>query len=206
MKKYLVFLVALAFFLGLASAPMAGENAKAMKGGMKMEMKGIKGMSRDGLIKLAQSAAPLSISWEATILVPTEGGKLAEAKKGTNGFTCLPDISGQEEPDPICADPAATQWLMDLVNKKAKPTNAVPGIAYMAKGGWHWEKDGRIVDMGAPGANRVKEPPHWRVFWPFESRVTRLPDYPGKFKTYVMYDGTPYSHLMIYQNPNGISK
>lgn len=158
-------------------------------------------MSKDDLIKLAMSAAPARISKDATVMIPGEGGKMVEAKKGTNGFTCLPDIDGQEKPDPICGDPAAMQWANDLMSGAPKPSNTVPGISYMAQGGWHWEKDGKILMKGEEGSKRVSEPPHWMIFWPVDSKASGIPNLPTKFGAYVMFDGTPYAHLMIYQNP-----
>lgn len=187
-----------------AGALILGLSVEAYPG--EMAGKGIKGLSNVQLVNLAQSAAPLGISREATVLIPGEDGKLVEARKGTNGFTCVPDISGQEEPDPFCGDRAATQWLMDVLANNEKPGNTVPGIAYMGKGGWHWEKDGKIVSSGTEGAMRVKEPPHWMVFWPVGSRETALPTMPGKFGAYIMYDGSPYAHIMIYQDPNKIGR
>lgn len=168
--------------------------------------KGIKGMSQAGMMKMARSAAPPRISDNATILLPGPDGKLMEAKKGTNGFTCIPDLDGQEKPDPICADKAATEFIVSMMNKEAKPANKEPGVAYMAQGGWHWEKDGRVVMSDTPGAKRVKEPPHWMMLWPFDMKSTMLPDRPGKFGTYIMFEGTPYAHLMIYQDPNKLGK
>src|SRR3569623_466311 len=126
-------------------------------------------MSKDDLIKLAMSAAPAKISKDATVLIPGEDGKLVEVKKGSNGFTCIPDIDGQEKPDPICADPAAWQWGSDMLSGAPKPTNTAPGIAYMARGGWHWEKDGKILMKEEPGSKRVKEPPHWMILWRWRS-------------------------------------
>ena len=158
-------------------------------------------MSKDQLIKLAMSAAPPSISQDATIMVPGENGQMVEAKKGTNGFTCIPDIDGQEKPDPMCADAAAMQWGNDYMSGAPKPANTVPGIAYMARGGWHWEKGGKILMKPEEGAKRIAEPPHWMVFWPFDSKGSGLPSLPGKFQTYIMFEGTPYAHLMIYQDP-----
>lgn len=167
---------------------------------------GMKGKPKEEQIKVAQSAAPPSISKDAAVMTIGEDGKLTEAKKGSNGFTCIPEIEVQEEPDPICVDPAGWQWLSDAVSGKPKPANAVPGIAYMAKGGWHWEKDGKITPAtkNEPGAKRVKEPPHWMVLGPFDSKTSGLPSMHNQFETYIMYDGTPYSHLMIYQDPNKI--
>lgn len=168
--------------------------------------KGIEDMSREEMIKTAMSAAPDKISKEATVMVPGPDGKLTMAKQGTNEFTCIPDISGQETPDPFCGDKAAMQWMNDLVSKKERPSNTEPGIAYMAKGGWHWEKDGKILSGPEPDAKRMKEPPHWMVFWPFDTEETSLPAEPGRFGAYVMYEGTPYAHLMVYQDPSKMEK
>ena len=164
----------------------------------------IEAMSSAEQIKIAESAAPARISRDAAVMVIGKDGKLAEAKKGTNGFTCVPSIEGQEIPDPICMDAPAYKWLTDAMEGKPKPTNTSPGVAYMARGGWHWEKDGKItpVTKNEPGAKRVKEPPHWMILWPFTPEKSGLPSVPKKFGTYVMYDGTPYAHLMIYQDPN----
>lgn len=162
---------------------------------------GIRGMSKEELINLALSAAPPEIAKDATAMVPGEDGKMVEGKKGTNGFTCFPDVDGQSVPDPICNDAAATQWVSDLMSGAPKPTNTVPGIAYMAKGGWHFEKDGKIIMKNEPGSKKVKEPGHWMVFWPFDSKTTGFPTLSQKFGTYIMFDGTPYAHLMVYQDP-----
>lgn len=166
--------------------------------------KDVKSVSKEEQIKLAQSAAPPHISNDATVMVIGGDGKMVEAKKGTNGFTCFPYVDSQEMPDPICMDQPSLQWVNDFMNNAPKPTNSVPGIAYMARGGWHWEKDDKITPTtkNEPEAKMVKEPPHWMVFWPFDSKKSGLSSMPHKFGTYVMYEGTPYSHLMIYQDPN----
>ena len=208
MKRLLTLTAALALAAGLATLSSAQDYDSAPDPG-KMPMSGAQKMkpSKDKLIKQALSAAPRSISKDAAVMLPGEGGALETAKTGTNGFTCFPDVDGQEIPDPVCADENATQWIMDLVAKKDKPTNTMPGVAYMAKGGWHWEKDGKIImNKDEPGARRVKEPPHWMIFWAFDASRTMLPAVPRKFGAYVMFDGTPYAHLMIYQDPNTIGK
>jgi len=162
----------------------------------------IKGMSKDELIKLSRSGGPAAVSKDATILLPGADGKLMQAVKGTNGFTCMPDIDGMKVPDPICADAASMQWVNDLMSGAPKPTNAVPGVAYMAKGGWYFKKDGKILMENEPGAEAIQEPPHWMIFWPFENKTVGLPTFPDSFGVYIMWDGTPYAHLMIFQDPN----
>jgi hypothetical protein len=196
MKQILHFLFAIVLTITITSLAMAGEKKK-MKGESP-----IKSMSKEQLIKLAESAAPAGISKDATIMVPGEDGKLMEARKGTNGFTCIPDVDGLSKPDPICFDQPTGQWVNDLMSGAPKPTNTAPGISYMAQGGWHFEKDGMILMKNEPGAKTMREPPHWMVVWPFDSKATGLPSMPAKHGTYVMWDGTPYAHLMIHQDPN----
>ena len=194
MKYFQRMILVVLFLMGLTSLSIAMEKGQSP----------IKGMSKEALVKLALSAAPKGIAKDAAVMIPGEDGKMIEAKKGSNGFTCFPDVDGQEVPDPICADPAASQWITDLMSGAPKPTNTVPGISYMAKGGWHFEKEGKIFMKDEPGDVRVSDPPHWMVFWPVDSKASGLPSLPSKFGTYVMFEGTPYAHLMIYQNPNTV--
>jgi len=41
----------------------------------------------------------------------------------------------------------------------------------------------------------------WMILWPVENQTSGLPLMPNKFGTYVMFEGTPYAHLMVYQDP-----
>jgi hypothetical protein len=160
--------------------------------------------SVDELVQLALSAAPPSISKDATVLVPGKDGNFVEAKKGSNGFTCLADDLGTPKPDPMCLDPAATQWAMSFIKGEAKPANTMPGIGYMARGGQHWEKDGKMLMKQESGAKIVDEPPHWMIFWPFDSKTTAIPAQAHTGKTYIMFEGTPFAHLMIVQDPKDV--
>ncbi len=182
-------------------ASIASTAVAAEKGGKKGHGKDIKTMSQEQQIKIAESAAPARISKDATVIVFGEGGKLTEARKGNNGFTCIPTVNFRPDPDPMCFDLAVGQWVDALVNKKEKPDNTVPGISYMARGGYHWEKSGKILMEEAPGAKLVKEPPHWMIMWPFSAAETKLPSLPNASGTYVMFDGSPYAHVMVYQDP-----
>jgi hypothetical protein len=78
----------------------------------------------------------------------------------------------------------------------------VPGISYMARGGYHWEKDGKVLMDEEPGAKLVKEPPHWMMMWPFDSTTSKLPTPPNPAGVWIMFDGSPFAHLMVYQDPN----
>jgi len=154
-------------------------------------------------IALARSGAPGAIGKGARVMDMDNQGKLVELAPGTNGFTCLPDDPSTPMADPMCADAPGFQWILDMVSKAPKPTNTAPGFAYMAKGGQHYEKGGKILMANEAGAAIVDEPPHWMLFWPYSAAATGLPSLPqGKGGTYVMWDGTPYAHLMVYQDPN----
>lgn len=157
--------------------------------------------SRDDLIQTALSAAPAQIAREAGVLLPDADGKLVEVRKSGNGFHCIPSVNHRPEPDPMCFDAAVGQWVQSLEAKAEKPANTVPGIAYMARGGYHWEKDGVVVMEEQPGAKLVKEPPHWMLMWPFSSAATKLPTRPNPSGAWIMFDGNPYAHVMIYQDP-----
>jgi hypothetical protein len=163
--------------------------------------KATKSLPKDEQMKIAQSAAPPNISKDATVMVYGEDGKLVEAKKGTNGFTCIPSIENGPKPDPMCMDQAVGQWANDFMSGAPKPTNTVPGVAYMAKGGYHWTKDGKMLIKEEPGAKPVKEPAHWMIMWPFEADAAQLPTEPNPGGVWIMFAGTPYAHLMIYQDP-----
>jgi hypothetical protein len=189
----LIMMVAACFVPALADAgPQAGKKAAGMKE--------VKSLSEAEQTKLALSAAPSHIAKEAGVMIYGPDGKLTETKKSQNGFTCIPTVMNLPEPDPMCMDAAVQQWMTDLMNNAPKPTNTVPGVAYMARGGSHFEKDGRVV-MSGEGAKVVSEPPHWMVMWPFEAAATKLPTRPNPSGVYIMFEGTPYAHLMVYQDP-----
>jgi len=182
----------------LLTPPIAAAGDKPSKKGA--AVKEVKTMSETDQTALALSAAPGHIAREAGIMIYGADGKLTETEKSANGFTCIPTVMNLPEPDPRCMDAAVYQWLTDLANNAPKPTNTVPGIAYMAHGGSHFDKGGKVV-MSGEGAKVVKEPPHWMVMWPFEAASTELPTSTSPSGVYIMFEGTPYAHLMVYQDP-----
>jgi len=167
----------------------------------KSTVKDVKAMSEKDQTALALSAAPARLAKDAGVMIYGADGKLTEVKKGTNGFTCIPTVMNLPVPDPICMDAASNQWMTDVMNNAPKPSNTVPGIAYMSRGGSHFEKSGKVV-MAGEGAKVVKEPPHWMVMWPFDPNASQLPTVPNPSGVYIMFEGSPYAHLMIYQDPN----
>ena len=196
MIRHIMLTILIASTLMMPAIATAGD--KPSKKGA--SVKEVKSMSGKDQTALALSAAPAHMTKEAGVMIYGADGKLTETKKSANGFTCIPTVMNLPVPDPMCMDAAVQQWMTDLMNNAPKPTNTVPGIAYMARGGSHFEKGGKVV-MSGDGAKIVKEPAHWMVMWPFDAAATKLPTAPNPSGTYIMFDGSPYSHLMVYQDP-----
>lgn len=196
MKKMRLFCSVVALGLMMVySGPVHAKSDKKLS-----TVKDVKSLSEGEQIKLALSGAPPNLVKEVGVMIYGADGKLTESKKSTNGFTCIPTVMNLPDPDPMCMDAAVQQWMKDLMDGAPKPSNTVPGIAYMARGGSHFEKDGKVV-MGGVGAKTVKEPPHWMLMWPFDAEATQLPTAPNVSGVYIMFERTPYAHLMIYQDP-----
>jgi hypothetical protein len=150
---------------------------------------------------MARAGAPTPVSLSAQIAMFDPVTKEVRVlTPGTNGMTCtlMPDGTNA----PFCGDANAWRWLVDAFSGKEKPTNPGPGVAYMAQGGWHFETpDGESVMAPGPNTKAVGEPPHWMLTWPINARTTGLPTKPNPGGVYVMFDGTPYAHLMVYEDP-----
>ena len=39
------------------------------------------------------------------------------------------------------------------------------------------------------------------IMWPFDPAATKLPTAPNPLGSYIMFDGSPYAHVMVYQDP-----
>jgi hypothetical protein len=85
-------------------------------------------------IASAQSAAPASISTHATIVSLDSKGAMQTLRKGTNGWTCMPDAPDTPGPDPMCFDGNAAKWVAAWTAHKSPPDGTV-GVMYMLKGG-----------------------------------------------------------------------
>ncbi len=145
----------------------------------------------------AQSAAPAAISSKATIVQMDDKGAMQVLRKGSNGWTCMPDAPSTPGPDPMCFDANAGKWAEAWVGHKPPPEGAV-GVMYMLEGG----TDASNVDPYAtkPTAENawVKTGPHIMIVGSKEI----LAGYPSGASPdtaapYVMWAGTPYAHLMV---------
>jgi hypothetical protein len=155
--------------------------------------------SRDAKIREAMTAGPASITANATIMdwPATEGGAPVELRRGTNGWTCFPDLPATEGSDPMCLDEVWLQFF-DAFLKKEAPRATRIGIGYMAgHGGAH----GSNTDPFATGPTATNEwghdPPHIMIIVPDLRALEGLPTSRDSGGPWVMFRGTPYAHIML---------
>ena len=149
------------------------------------------------LIASAMRAAPAKVAERATIVAMDAAG-MRTLRKGTNGFTCMPDNPATPGPDPMCMDANAMQWVNALIAHKKEPPAGKVGFMYMLAGG----TDGSNTDPFAtkPDASNhwIKTGPHFMILGADASFYDAYPKSadPDTTQPYVMWAGTPYQHLM----------
>jgi hypothetical protein len=154
-------------------------------------------MSNDDKIKSALSAAPAGIAKNAAVMAPgaAAGAPMAELKKGTNGWTCMPDDPATPANDPMCMDKNAMAWVEAWMGKKT-PQLAGLGIGYMLQGGATADNDDPFAKTPKAGKQWLMEPPHLMVFGAkIDAGV--YSSAPDTTRPWIMWKGTPYEHLMV---------
>jgi hypothetical protein len=149
------------------------------------------------LIASAMTAAPKDVAKNATIVVPDPKGGMRTLRKGSNGFTCMPDNPETPGPDPMCWDKNSGDWIDAYMGHKTPPPGKV-GLMYMLAGG----TDASNTDPYAPkptAANHwIKTGAHIMIVGADASFYDTYPKTadPDTKAPYVMWAGTPYQHLM----------
>lgn len=153
------------------------------------------GIDHSDPVTSAMSAAPAAVGQNATILAVGEDGALETLREGSNGWTCLPDMPHTPGPDPMCMDANAMQWAGAWMAHEEPPAE-LPGFMYMLQGG----SDASNVDPYAtePDNAWIETGPHVMIV----GSMKALEGYPSGTDPdtsvpYVMWEGTPYAHLMI---------
>jgi hypothetical protein len=145
----------------------------------------------------AESAAPSSISSHATIVQAAANGTMTTIRKGTNGWTCLPDAPDTPGPDPMCFDANAGKWVAAWVAHKPPPQGVV-GIMYMLEGGTDASNTDPYATKPDAKNNWIKTGPHIMVVGSKEILAGQPSSAnPDTSVPYVMWAGTPYAHLMV---------
>jgi hypothetical protein len=151
-------------------------------------------------IKLAESGAPGAVSGQAAIArIDPKAKTVTQVRAGSNGFTC--SVTSDTHA-PYCGDKNAWAWFVAGGTRQPKPPNTEPGISYMMQGGVHYETPSGESVMEKGANTKDVKAPHWMLMWPVDPAASGLPTKPNPSGVYIMFAGTPYAHLMIYQNPS----
>jgi hypothetical protein len=136
------------------------------------------------------------IASDASVITVDAAGKMTSLRKGTNGWTCMPDNPQTPGKDPMCMDANALKWAEAWMGHKPPPPNNV-GLMYMLQGG----SDASNVDpWGAKPADGkwIETGPHVMIVGADSLNKLYPSDAnPDTSKPYVMFGGTPYAHMMI---------
>lgn len=150
-------------------------------------------LAEEGAIASAESAGPASISKNATI----KDWNMKELRKGTNGWTCLPDNPKTPGTDPWCMnDP----WLnmLDAYTNKKNPTYTQTGIAYMLQGDTAVSNTDPFATEHKPGDDWVEGlGAHMMILLPDRAQLKNFPTDSKSGGPWVMWADTPYAHLML---------
>ena len=156
-------------------------------------------MDKD-IIKNAMSAAPPSISAKATIMgwATEEGGDMPVLRKGSNGWTCMPDMPGKAG-TAMCLDAPWMEWVDAWVNKREPKYNTM-GFGYMLQDPPPGVGESNVDPYGTeptPDNEWINDGvPHLMILTPNAKALEGLSTDPGNGGPWVMWKDTPYVHIM----------
>ena len=178
-------------FMGMALLANADTPAPAAKPAAKA------GPTDAELIKSAMSAAPAEVGKHATIVAMEADGTMRTIRKGTNGFTCMPDNPTTPGPDPMCMDVNAMEWVHAYVAHKP-PTPGKVGLMYMLEGGTDASNTDPYAEKPSAQSHWVQTGPHVMIVGADASFYDQYPKAadPDTKVPYIMWAGTPYQHVM----------
>lgn len=152
---------------------------------------------RDALIRNALSAAPAAIADSATV----QDDKGTVLRKGSNGWICMPDNPAQANNAPMCLDQPWMEFIEALMSKRA-PTLRSIGVGYMLQGDMPVSNTDPFAT--GPTANNQwieNSGPHIMMVFPDPAMLSRFSSDHRTGGPWVMWQGTPYAHLMIPASP-----
>lgn len=166
------------------------------------------GTGNDVKIKSAKSAAPPSITENATIKDwPTEpGGEMKVLREGDDDWTCLPDMPATSGNDPMCLDQPWMEWAEAWMSKSDFKASRM-GFGYMLQGGSPESNTDPYAKGPTQDNEWITDPiPHLMIITPDEQTLEGLPTDPSQGGPWVMWRDTPYVHIMVpmpQYNPSG---
>lgn len=153
----------------------------------------VRGQAQGDPVQNATSAAPPSVSKDATVMDGT--GKVL--RQGSNGWTCMPDNPAAPNNAPMCLDSAWLSFADALMNKRP-PTVKSIGIAYMLQGDMPVSNTDPYATAPTPTNQWVQNSgPHIMMIVPDPKQLDALPTDPENGGPWVMWKGTPYAHIMV---------
>jgi hypothetical protein len=155
----------------------------------------------DQVIASAESAAPAAVAKNAEIVAFDAQGNMRTVRKGSNGYTCMPDVPESPGPDPMCVDKGGMAWTMAWTSHKDPPKGVI-GFGYMLAGGSDPDNMDPFATKPPAGLQWVTTGPHVMLL----NVGDLVKDYPtakqpDTSKPYVMYPNTPYAHIMVPVKP-----
>ncbi len=151
----------------------------------------------DALIANAESAGITAITQDATIMDwDEEGMPSVLLREGTNGWTCLTDWPASPGNDPQCFDTVWAAWS-DAYMAGEVPELDSPGLSYMLAGGSDPSNTDPFAMEPAAGEEWISTPPHMMILAPGGFDAANFATEPKPDEPYIMWDGTPYEHLMV---------
>jgi hypothetical protein len=154
--------------------------------------------TKEWKIQDAMSAAPAAIANAAAIMdwPSTPNGPPTQLKAGTNGWTCMPDDPSTPSDDPVCGDSTSFAWYGQYMQHKIPHTTTV-ALAYMLQGATDASNTDPSKMKPDSGQEWVVTGPHIMIFVPDPKTLRGMPTDWKSGGPYVMWQGTPYAHLMI---------
>jgi hypothetical protein len=149
-------------------------------------------------IQNAMRAMPAGLASGATIMDWPSGpnAPMATLRKGSNGWTCLPDEPSTPTNDPVCGDSVSFAWYGQLMAKQPPHITTV-AMAYMLQGASDPSNTDPFKEKPDSGQEWVVTGPHVMIFVPDPKVFRGLPTDWKSGAPYVMFANTPYAHLMV---------
>ncbi|HEX2249202.1 MAG TPA: hypothetical protein VHH32_02585 [Gemmatimonadales bacterium] len=150
----------------------------------------------------AMTAAPAAIAQEATIKdwPAKEGGELQLLRQGSSDWVCLPDDPNTRGNDPMCLDPEWQKAIVAVMNKRPIEAKRA-GIGYMLSTNAEGSNTDPFATKPTPDNQWHKTGPHIMIVVPDANQLAGIPRDPKSGGPYVMFNGTPWAHIMVPVKP-----
>ena len=155
-------------------------------------------------IENAMSAAPHPIARDATVMDINAEGEVVVLKEGTNEWTCWPDLPISPDNDPMCFDPVVSQWF-DALLAGTDPGLTNAGLAYLLQGGMDPTSTDPFALAPAESKGRIATSPHVMIVFPKDYDLSDFSTDHSHGGPYVMWLGTPFQHIMMPVDVEGMA-